>query len=156
MTLMLLEVLTQSTIAIHPGVASNAVGIGQIRYFAWVIPATAFFLFLSIFWWAVQRRREREAYYRYELSKRLIENPARDHDSVISWMRDQNAIQDQRHRETLRIASLVLLAGGVGSLIAMAFDLDEGAIAGWICLVVGVVIFLYSLLVSSRSSGGKS
>ena len=102
------------------------------------------FTFLSVFWWALQRRREREAYYRYELARQLAARaaPETEQNAFLEWLRKQDEIEERRRRNGLMLGALVLIATGLGFLIAVDLRKDE-AIMGWVPLFIGAAMLLH-------------
>ena len=86
----------------------------------WIVSMASMFTFLSVFWWALQRRRERESQLRFEIARRLLdaEKPETDR-SALAWLQEQEAAEQQRRRQGLALGGLVLIAAGVGALIAL-------------------------------------
>ena len=117
----------------------------------WIVSMASMFAFLSVFWWALQRRREREAYYRYELARELASRAdANDQSRFLLWLREQDAIEERRRREGFLISALILLATGLGALVGVDFDGEE-SIMGWICLFVGIAMLIF-LAISRRGA----
>ena len=102
-------------------------------------------LALSVIWWAMQRRKEREAYYRYELSRLMLERYADGQDRVFAWLREQQAVDEQRRRDGARLAAWILTLGGIGALIGLRFTLADEALFGWVPIGVGIGLFLYAV-----------
>ncbi len=113
------------------------------------------FTFLSVFWWALQRRREREAYYRYELARQLASrSEGADQHVFLEWLREQDAIEERKRREGLKIGGLVLIATGLGFLAAVDLRKDE-SIMGWVPLFIGIAMFLYLATSKRTKSEGE-
>ncbi|MBV8518066.1 MAG: hypothetical protein JO197_11760 [Acidobacteria bacterium] len=107
-------------------------------------------LAFSVIWWASQRRKERESFYRYELSRLMLDKYADDRDRVFAWLRWQEANDIARRRDTLRAIAWVLLLGGVGVLAGIGFRRIDEALFGYVPIGVGFGIFTY--LLTSRPS----
>ena len=105
-------------------------------------------LTLSIVWWAWQRRKEREAYYRYELSRLMLERLEHAPERFSAWLQEQEAGDDRRRRETLRLTAWVLVLGGAAALIGVGFTSSDESLFGWVPIGVGAGITSY--LVASR------
>lgn len=101
------------------------------------------FTFLSVFWWALQRRREREAYYRYELARQLAaRSEVSDPHGFLEWLREQDKSEDHKRREGLTLGAMVLIATGLGFIVAVGPRGDESIMA-WVPLFIGLAMFLY-------------
>jgi hypothetical protein len=107
-------------------------------------------LAFSVIWWATQRRKERESYYRYELSRLMLEKYEDDREQVFAWLRWQEANDSARRRDTLRALAWVLVLGGVGVLAGIDFRHIDEALFGYVPLGVGLGVFTY--LLTSRPS----
>lgn len=112
----------------------------------------SFSLAFSIVWWSVQRRREREAYYRYELSRLMLEKYADGLERVFAWLREQDLADAQRRRDTIRVTAWVLVTGGLGALAGFRFRLNDDSLFGLIPFGIGVGLFVYLLLSRVRSA----
>lgn len=116
-----------------------------------IVSIASTFGFLSIFWWALQRRREREAYYRHEVLRRLIEGADAPADT-INWLRESEAIEARRRRESVLLGALALCGAGAGTLVAAHRNLFDGfAIPGWISLGTGLAMFVHVLVTRKRA-----
>jgi hypothetical protein len=103
-------------------------------------------LAFSVIWWATQRRREREAYYRYELSRLMLERYGDDQERFLGWLREQEAGEVERRRHGIRMALWVLLCGGVAALAGLGFTPRDESLFGWIPIGIaaGLAIYLRS------------
>lgn len=125
------------------------------------------FTFLSIAAWAKARKREREAFYRSELRKTLIEKwGGGSPEELVNLLRDdaKNAELRQlldvsgegkqngarRRRDGLLLAGLITTAIGVGMLVFLRTLPTRDAVSniGIIPLIVGVAILIHSFIVS--------
>ena len=121
----------------------------------WIVSMASMFTFLSVFWWALQRRREREAYYRYELARQLASrSEGNDRALFLAWLREQDALDERRRRDGLSITAFVLVGTGVGFLMAVDIH-EEDSIMGWVPLFIGVAIFLYLAASHARRRGAS-
>lgn len=121
----------------------------------WIVSMASMFTFLSVFWWALQRRREREAYYRYELARQLASrSEGADQHVFLEWLREQDAIDERKRREGLKIGALVLIATGLGFLAAVDLRKDE-SIMGWVPLFIGIAMFVYLATSKRTKSEGE-
>lgn len=100
------------------------------------------FLAFSVVWWAWQRRKEREAYYRYELSRLMLERSGDSPERLLAWTREQEEADARRRRELQRLLTWVLLLGGVGALVGVRFTTSQESLFGWVPIGVGVGLAL--------------
>ena len=107
------------------------------------------FSLVSIVTWLDARRREREAFYRSEMVKKIAE--AQGGDAALAFLREEQRIATQRVRDGQRLGGFITLAVGIGMMIFMAGIVHGGGpvwLVGAIPALVGV-----ALLVHARSSG---
>ena len=116
----------------------------------WIVGTASTFTFLSVFWWALQRRREREALYRHETARRLIERG--EAEIALSWLREDEAAAEDRRRMGLRLSALVAIATGIGVLVGLPDLQDEEAILGWVPLLIGVALLIHLLFTRRKTS----
>ena len=107
----------------------------------------ALFCWLTVVGWATQRRKEREAYYRHEVEKRLVDKGEVSAEQLLYFRTEEERIRWLRRREGLKLGGLITAAAGIGVVVALRFvDAGELSISpiGWIPLGVGVVLLLYA------------
>ena len=112
----------------------------------------AFFSWLTISGWARQRRKEREAFYRHEVEKKIIEGGGVTADQLRGLRADEDHRKWNQRREGLKLAGLITLAIGFSVMVALWF-LNEGKPVfhvGWIPITVGGVMLLYVYLIYSK------
>jgi len=121
--------------------------VGSIALLIPIVTMVALFTFLSIAAWSEERRKEREAHYRSELMKKMLEQPGPAADRILELMRDEEARAALQKREGRRLGGLVTMAVGVGiALLFWKLNPGEGLwTIGMIPLLIGAVIFLYSI-----------
>lgn len=121
----------------------------------WIFLSTSVFAFLSIYFWALQKRREREAYYRYELARQLIERMEQpDASRFLDWLKEEERIEDRRRRQGVLLGGLVLLSTGIGLLTMLGDEPSEWAGFGWIPLAIGLAMFVYLAIIRWLRSRG--
>lgn len=112
-----------------------------------IVSMVAIFTFLSIAVWAEERRKEREAHYRSELMKKMLEQPGDAAERILQLMRDEETRAVAQKREGRRLGGLVTMAVGVGLSVLFA-ALEPGGslwVIGVIPFLIGTVIFAFSL-----------
>ncbi|MDX1500910.1 MAG: hypothetical protein R3325_01015 [Thermoanaerobaculia bacterium] len=113
----------------------------------WLISMPSMFAFLSVFWWALQRRREREAYYRYELARQLFEQiDDGNHHDYLDWLKEREAIEGRRRRQGMLLSALVVIASGAGFLIMFHGETGEKATIGWLPVIIGAAMLIFLAL----------
>src|SRR6267142_61205 len=110
------------------------------------------FSFLSVASWADARRKEREAYYKSELLKKIAETTGAGANSAIEVLREDERIQARRQREGTRAGGLVLIGIGLG-LGALLAGLDHHEpiwLVGAIPLFIGAALLFNVYVLSSK------
>lgn len=106
----------------------------------------AFFSWMAVVGWAIQRRKEREAYYRHETEKRLVDQGAVTAEQLLGLRSVEERIRWLRRREGLKLGGLITAAAGVSIVVSFRF-VDTGTLPvsamGWIPLGIGIVLLLY-------------
>ena len=112
-----------------------------------VVGSVVFFAFLSVVGWAQQKRREREAFYRHEVLKKLIEQGgAAGGQQVLEVMRREVELRDRQRREARILGGLITAVLGA-SLMILLYVLVPGQgvwTTGLIPFSVGTVILLFA------------
>ena len=101
------------------------------------------FSFISIAVWTDARRREREAYYKSEMLKKIAEtgggsNPA------LEYLRERERIAEKKRIAGFKIGGLVNIAVGIGVMILL-YGLVRPApvyLSGVIPLLIGVALLV--------------
>ena len=123
---------------------------GSSEIVAYVVVAAfwvALFCWATVVGWAIQRRKEREAYYRYETERRLVDKGGFSAEQLLRLRNEEERVRWLRRREGLKLGGLITAAAGVGIVVALRF-IDTGDLLisamGWIPLGIGVVLLLYT------------
>ncbi|MBV9267071.1 MAG: hypothetical protein JO061_12955 [Acidobacteriaceae bacterium] len=108
------------------------------------------FSWFAVAQWAEARRREREAYYRSEVLKKLAESSGAGGEVSLEIMREQHRIENTRRREGLRIGGLITFAVGIGLVVFLHGLIPNEPVymCGLIPLLVGIALGASSFLVS--------
>jgi len=148
----------------HPGMIEDLALMTAMAIFV-----IGIFTFLSIAAWTNARKREREAFYRSELRKKLIEKwGGESPEQLVELLRD-DAKNSELHqlldiggegsqgssrqkRDGILLAGLITTAVGIGMLIFLKTlpTPEEAANIGIIPLIVGVAILIYSYIVGRQ------
>ena len=116
------------------------------------VGAVALFSMISVATWSEARRKEREAYYKNDMLKKLAETQGPGVTSALELMREEARIATLRTRQGLQIGGLITAAVGFGVLIFLRALLgrDEGVfLCGLIPLFVGLALYGSSYLVKT-------
>ncbi|MGA3211683.1 MAG: hypothetical protein ABSD20_10275 [Terriglobales bacterium] len=111
------------------------------------VGAVALFSFVAIASWSDARRREREAYYKSEVLKKIAETSGSGANSALELIREQEKIAIRRRREGMKLGGLITAAVGIGLMFlfnAKAHPYDPGVpFIGMIPLLVGAALLVY-------------
>jgi Flp pilus assembly protein TadB len=110
------------------------------------------FTFITVHAWAEQRKREREAFYRSEVLKKLAESPAAQVQQVLDVMREQDRNEERQRREGGKLAGLIVTAVGIGLSVMFALLAPGGVWAiGLIPLLVGLALLIHNYVLAPRT-----
>jgi hypothetical protein len=117
-----------------------------------MIGIVALFSFLAVAKWSDNRRRERDAYYRSETVRKVMEMPGATPATVQEFVREQQAIADQRRREGLKLGGLITIAVGVGIIVFLIGKPGPQIFTvGAIPLLVGIALLAYAYFLAPRA-----
>jgi hypothetical protein len=120
-----------------------------------IVTIVTVFTFVAVVSWAENRRKEREAYYRHELLRKMLES-GQSTQPVLDLMREEERAEERRRIEGMKLGGLITTVVGVGLLAFLYyFPPTRGLfLVGLIPLLVGVVLALYGYLAAPR--GGET
>lgn len=108
------------------------------------VAAVALFSMISIASWSGARQKEREAYYKNDMLKKLAESQGAGANSALELLREEDRIVTARTKWGLQIGGLVTGAVGLGVMIFLAVLLGGNGV--WLCglipLLVGVALYV--------------
>jgi len=112
----------------------------------------ATFGFFAVASWVHARRREREAFYRSEVLKKLAETGAEGSSAALEMFREEQRSADRNRLETQRLGGLILAAVGVGvmALLRGVATNESAWLSGLIPALVGAVLLIYSYGLAPR------
>jgi len=114
----------------------------------------ACFSFVTVAVWSDQRRREREAYYRYETVKKIAESSGSGNSSAVEFLREEEKVSARRRRETQKLGGLITSAVGLALMgFIKAMDQNDRVpayLVGLIPLMVGVALLAYAYLLGPK------
>ena len=102
--------------------------------------------------WASARRREREAFYRSEVLKKLADAGPDGSSAALEMFREQQRATDRNRVEFQRLGGLILAAVGVGlmSLLKGVASHQAAWLAGLIPALIGAALLIYSYGLAPR------
>jgi hypothetical protein len=117
-----------------------------------IVGAVALFSFLAVATWSDNRRREREAYYRNETIRKVMEMPGATPATVQEFLREQQAIADRRQREGLKLGGLITIGVGIGITVFLIGKPSPGIfMIGAIPLLIGMALLGYAYFMAPRA-----
>jgi hypothetical protein len=115
---------------------------------------TGVFSFASVFVWAHQRRREREAYYRSETLRRFSETGGPARELLLEALQEEERHASRRRVEACQLAGVITLAVGIAMMMLIkAMDprrLESSYLVGLIPISVGLSLLLYVYVLGPR------
>jgi hypothetical protein len=116
------------------------------------VGAIALFSMIAVATWSDARRKEREAYYKNDMLKKLAESQGPGTATALELMREEARIEILKTKQGLQVGGLVTAAAGLGVLIFLRVLLgrNEGVyLSGLIPLLIGIALFASSHLVKA-------
>jgi peptidoglycan/LPS O-acetylase OafA/YrhL len=123
----------------------------------WLFLATtvvASLTFVAIVVWAEKRLQERQAYYRFEFRKRLVEAGKMDAASFAALMRYEHDLRMQQGRQKLLVAAFVILGLGVGTCVGLQFTGGSVWMVGLIPACLGLSMLAVGVLFAPKPNPG--
>ncbi len=117
-----------------------------------IVGAVALFSFLAIASWSEERRKEREAYYRSEVLKKLADKPDSDHGPILAVIREEERNSLIRSREGKKLGGMITAAVGLGLMIFLRMLIDQEPIwaVGLMPFLIGVVMLVYVMFMAPK------
>jgi len=107
--------------------------------------------FFSVVGYARERRKEREALYRHETARAMLDKDRMDAGAFHAFLREE-ALRPHRARiETIKLIGLVCVLAGAGLLIGMS-NAEEPPVRGigWLWGGIGLGALLYAYVFARR------
>jgi len=126
-------------------VAMTAMALGMVG-------AVATFGFLGVTTWADARRREREAFYRSEVLKKLADAGPNGSDAALAMYREQQRAAVANRLEIQRLSGLIFTAVGLGLMpfLRGVASHESAWMVGLIPALVGAALLIYSYGLAPR------
>jgi hypothetical protein len=121
-----------------------------------IVGSVGLFAFLAVASWADSRRREREAFFRHELLKKLSENPGGEAQRVLDLMRQEEIDKLERQRNAIRLGGWVTVGVGTG-LGVMLSQLAPGGVwaVGALPALIGLALVLHASTSGPRNKSAR-
>lgn len=115
------------------------------------VGAIALFTMISVSSWASARQKEREAYYKSDMLKKVAEAQGPGAASALELLREEAKIYSVKTKQGLKIGGLVCFAAGLGVLIFLkALVTDEPVyLCGLIVMLIGAALYGGSYVVTA-------
>ena len=116
------------------------------------VAAIALFSFIGVALWTTARRREREAFYKSEMVKKIADSQGTGANAALEFIREQEKNAARNKREGLKLGGLITAAVGVALMVFLRnLVRDEPVfLAGLIPLLVGGVLLAYSYFLAPK------
>ena len=112
----------------------------------------ALFSFLAVWKWSDNRRRERDAYYKNETIRKVMEMPGATPATVQEFVREQQASLDRRRREGLKLGGIITAAAGIGIVVFLIGKPGPQIYSvGAIPVLIGAALLAYAYILAPRS-----
>lgn len=121
-----------------------------------IVMFVCLFTFLSIAVWSGARRKEREAFYRAEERKRLLEASGVGADKVMDLLREEELVAQRKRREGVKLGGVIVLAAGIGmQLMFVQINDPEAQFVPAIPICIGAAMLLYAYLMAPKVPPAK-
>ncbi|HEX4007959.1 MAG TPA: hypothetical protein VHX60_17425 [Acidobacteriaceae bacterium] len=131
----------------------DGIGPGVAVFVFLAVASVAMFSMIAVASWSGARQKEREAYYKNDMLKKLAESQGAGAASALELLREEAKITLIRMRMGLKIAGMVVSAAGLGVVILLkGLVTDEPVyLTGVLVLLIGVALFAGSYVVTTRA-----
>ena len=111
--------------------------------------AIALFSFVAVASWSDNRRREREAYYRSEMLKKISEMQT---ENAVTVLREEERNALRRRLEGIKLGGLVTTAVGMGLMVFLRALVAHQPVylVGLIPLLIAVALLAYSYILAPK------
>ena len=117
-----------------------------------IVGAVALFSFLAIASWSEERRKEREAYYRSEVLKKLADRQDSDFGPILAVIGEEERNRLIRSREGKKLGGMITAAVGLGLMIFLKIMVDHDPVwtVGLLPFLIGVAILVYVIFMAPK------
>lgn len=117
-----------------------------------IVTIVTVFTFVAVVSWVESRRKEREAYYRYELMRKMLES-GQSTQPILELMREEERAEERKRVEGFKLGGLITTVVGVGMLAFLYYFPPTRSLflVGLIPLLIGLVLTLYGFVMAPRS-----
>jgi hypothetical protein len=120
-----------------------------------IVAILAVFTYVGIATWSDNRRKEREAYYRHETYRKMLEQPEGSADAILKIMQEEELQKQRRRIEGIRLGGLITSVVGAGTMAFLFFLIKEEPVfwIGVIPLLIGLVLLAYGYFLAPKPNG---
>lgn len=127
---------------------SEDIVMGNGMWIFLAVGAIALFgIFLPVVTWIESRRKEREAFYRAEMFRRLSESPNDSAKAALDLLREESRQEQIKKLEGLKIGGIITLGVGVAMVIFLCVMTGSGPgapfLVGLVPAFVGIAMLVY-------------
>lgn len=128
--------------------------IGSLAIMFPVLICFVVFAFISVMTWMGERRKEREAFYRSEILKKIADGAGAGTQQILELIQQEQRDMRIRTREGQKLGGLILVAVGLALIALLYMLVPEEAVwlSGLFPLLIGVVLLSYVFLLAPKSS----
>ena len=112
-----------------------------------------FVVFLPLTSWIESQRKEREAFYKAETMRRIVEASGEGAKAPIELMREQSRQEQAKKREGMMVGGLINVAVGVALMVFLrALIADQPVyLCGLIPGMIGLALLTYALVLAPKA-----
>jgi hypothetical protein len=108
-----------------------------------------FAVFIPLVTYIDSRRKEREAFYKAETFRRLVESSGEGAKAALDYLREEDRVRRVKAREGMKIAGLICVGVGAAMVILLRSQHDESFLVGLIPAAVGLALLSYVFFLSA-------
>lgn len=112
-----------------------------------------FGVFIPLITWIDSRRKEREAFYKADTMRRLVESSGEGAKAAIELLREEERLKARKTLEGIKIAGVINLCVGVALTIFLYAMLGSGHGSPYLCGLIpgfiGIGMLAYALFIAT-------
>ena len=127
--------------------------VGTMAILFPIVMCLIVFAFVSVITWLGERRKEREAFYRSEILKKIADGAGAGSQQVLEMMQQEQRNMQIRVREGQKLGGLVLIAVGLAMIALLYMLVRDNAVwlSGLFPLLIGVVLLVYVFILAPKN-----
>ena len=117
----------------------------------WIVSIASTFTFLSVFWWALQRRRERESQLRYDLARRMMEvDDAAERAAGLAWLRAKKYEDHATPEDVFLVIEVAESTIRLDTVVKAAIYAEGGITDYWVVDIASRVVHVHRQIAQSK------